>query len=273
MTNSESVAASPVTKRNLWRRLVGSAVVACAALHLWGCSGHEDRTRTALDALDRGYPKVAIAALEEDGRRDARSAASGPHRRQCPAGARSRHHSPGLGDYKGSATVRCRRQGHRGARPLAGAAADADISSPTTPGYKAPAYEKLLLNAVNLKNYLAMGDLGGAKVEARRLAVMQRYVEPQGRQRPPRHRLSGGLREVRRPRRAVAPSTRRCASRSIVASRSLRVLTQGDVLGIGPWSAARRAARGRGQWRRDLVVISFGRVPQKVRCASPSAWR
>ncbi|MEK6607813.1 MAG: hypothetical protein AABZ30_09150 [Myxococcota bacterium] len=42
--------------------------------------------------------------------------------------------------------------------------------------YKAPAYEKLLLSTENLVNYLARGDLGGARVEARRLAVMQKYL-------------------------------------------------------------------------------------------------
>ncbi|MCU0661701.1 MAG: hypothetical protein MUC50_05170 [Myxococcota bacterium] len=42
--------------------------------------------------------------------------------------------------------------------------------------YKAPAYEKLLLSTLNMLNYLAKGDLEGARVESRRLAVMQRYL-------------------------------------------------------------------------------------------------
>ncbi|MBN2193571.1 MAG: hypothetical protein JW751_12210 [Polyangiaceae bacterium] len=42
--------------------------------------------------------------------------------------------------------------------------------------YKAPAYEKLLINTMNMANYLARGDLNGARVEARRLAVMQKYL-------------------------------------------------------------------------------------------------
>lgn len=42
--------------------------------------------------------------------------------------------------------------------------------------YKAPAYEKLLLITLNKLNYLALGDLEGARVESRRLAVMQRYL-------------------------------------------------------------------------------------------------
>jgi len=43
--------------------------------------------------------------------------------------------------------------------------------------YKAPAYEKLMINTMNMVNYLVRGDLQGARVEARRLAVMQQFIE------------------------------------------------------------------------------------------------
>jgi hypothetical protein len=42
--------------------------------------------------------------------------------------------------------------------------------------YQAPPYEKLLLNTLDMINYLEQKDLSGARVEARRLAVMQKYV-------------------------------------------------------------------------------------------------
>ncbi|HWV37415.1 MAG TPA: hypothetical protein VN033_02945 [Vulgatibacter sp.] len=42
--------------------------------------------------------------------------------------------------------------------------------------YKTTPTEKLLLNAFNMVNYLAMGDLSGARVEARRFEVMRRYL-------------------------------------------------------------------------------------------------
>jgi hypothetical protein len=42
--------------------------------------------------------------------------------------------------------------------------------------YKARPYEKLLLNSFNMINYLALLDLQGAKVEARRFAVMRDYL-------------------------------------------------------------------------------------------------
>jgi hypothetical protein len=42
--------------------------------------------------------------------------------------------------------------------------------------YKTPPTERLALNAVNLLNYLARGDLDGAAVEARRFQVMRDYL-------------------------------------------------------------------------------------------------
>jgi len=45
--------------------------------------------------------------------------------------------------------------------------------------YQAPPYEKLLVNTLDMLNYLELRDLNGARVEARRLAVIQRYVADQ----------------------------------------------------------------------------------------------
>src|SRR5688572_6471023 len=42
--------------------------------------------------------------------------------------------------------------------------------------YKAPFYEKLLINTQNMLNYLEVSDLNGARIEARRLAVMQSFI-------------------------------------------------------------------------------------------------
>jgi hypothetical protein len=43
--------------------------------------------------------------------------------------------------------------------------------------YKVPPAERLALNALNMLNYLAMGDLQGAGVEARRFTIAREYVE------------------------------------------------------------------------------------------------
>lgn len=46
--------------------------------------------------------------------------------------------------------------------------------------YRAPAYEKLLVNTINMQCYLARGDLAGARVEARRLSVLERFFHDTG---------------------------------------------------------------------------------------------
>jgi len=43
--------------------------------------------------------------------------------------------------------------------------------------YKAPPTERLSLNALNMLNYLSVGDLPGASVEARRFTVAREYLE------------------------------------------------------------------------------------------------
>jgi tetratricopeptide (TPR) repeat protein len=48
--------------------------------------------------------------------------------------------------------------------------------SDDTGPYKAPPYEKLMINTMNMVNYLVQGDLNGARIEARRLAVIQKYL-------------------------------------------------------------------------------------------------
>lgn len=42
--------------------------------------------------------------------------------------------------------------------------------------YKAPPHEKLLLSTLNMLNYLCGGDLESARVEARRLSIMQKFL-------------------------------------------------------------------------------------------------
>ena len=43
--------------------------------------------------------------------------------------------------------------------------------------YKTPPSERLALNPINLLNYLAVGDVDGAAVEARRFQVMREYLQ------------------------------------------------------------------------------------------------
>ncbi len=51
------------------------------------------------------------------------------------------------------------------------------IYSDSVQAYKTPPTERLALNALNMVNYLATGDLQGAGVEARRFTVSRNYLE------------------------------------------------------------------------------------------------
>ncbi|HVN84693.1 MAG TPA: hypothetical protein VMW17_07605 [Candidatus Binatia bacterium] len=51
------------------------------------------------------------------------------------------------------------------------------IYSDSVKTYRTPPSERLALNALNLLNYLAVGDLNGAAVEARRFQVMRDYLD------------------------------------------------------------------------------------------------
>lgn len=56
------------------------------------------------------------------------------------------------------------------------------VYSDSAQPYKALAAERLALNPINLLNYLELGDIEGAAVEARRFQVMREYLETQGRE-------------------------------------------------------------------------------------------
>ena len=168
--------------RPLTLRQRGAAVIAAAAFlssGLLGCAGHESRTATALNALDRGAPDEAIAALNAElgvaDRADAPALVGDNALLLLDRGTVLQS----VGDWKSSA----RDLGaadkaidvldlSRGASSEIGKYLFSDSAGP----YKAPAYEKLMVNTINLVNYLALADTTGAKVEARRLAVMQKYV-------------------------------------------------------------------------------------------------
>ena len=59
------------------------------------------------------------------------------------------------------------------------------IYSDSAGKYRTPPLERVALNVFNMANYLAMADLQGAAVEARRYQVMRDYLENMGIDRPP----------------------------------------------------------------------------------------
>jgi hypothetical protein len=165
------------------RRALVAGALALSAFSGAGCAGHERRVQAALQALDRNAPEQAVAALDEE------------------LGVAKPEDVPAVQKDEAlllldRASVQLARGQHKLSARDFGAAdgaievldlstnAAADLGkyvfSDDTGPYKAPAYEKLLLNTLNLLNYLALRDLGGARVEARRLATMQAYVRGQG---------------------------------------------------------------------------------------------
>ncbi|MGB0678739.1 MAG: hypothetical protein ACPGUV_03660 [Polyangiales bacterium] len=162
----------------LWVAMGGSA-----------CAGHAARTATARDALDRGRPRLALSALNQ------------------ALGVQAASELPAqLDDAKllfvlDRAMVLQQTGLHRwSSRDLEVADKGIEILdfsrkkvhemgrylfSDDTGPYRAPAYEKLLINTFNMLNYLVRRDLSGARVEARRFTVMRRFLRGKDGKVPP----------------------------------------------------------------------------------------
>jgi hypothetical protein len=169
----------------MWRSL---GIVAGVAL--FGCAGHSARTEGARSALDAGRPKEALRLLDEE--LDAETAARVPEKVSGDNSILLLDRAMVLQELGStSQTPKTPREYAWSSRDLeiadkqievldlsTNAAADigkylfSDDSGP----YKAPTYEKLMINTMNMVNYLVRGDLSGAKIEARRLAVMQTFI-------------------------------------------------------------------------------------------------
>src|SRR5690606_17289273 len=145
------------------------------------CAGHADRTLKARSALDAGRPAAALELYNEE--LEVESA------KELPADTGG-DNSLLLLDR--SMILQQLQKHELSSRDLE--IADKQIElldfsrnaldglgkymfSDDTGPYKAPPYEKLMINTMNMVNYLVRGDLNGARVEARRLAVMQKYLE------------------------------------------------------------------------------------------------
>jgi hypothetical protein len=144
------------------------------------CAGHAERTQAARTALDVGRPQEALQALNEQLKVD--SAKETPPK---IAGDNvlfvldraAVEQQLGMYAYSSRDLELADKQVEmldfsRGTLDDIGKYMFSDQSGP----YKAPPYEKLLINTLNMMNYLARGDLGGARVEARRFAVMQQFL-------------------------------------------------------------------------------------------------
>jgi hypothetical protein len=157
---------------------------------LAGCAGHAARTEGARTALDEGAPEQALELLDEE--LDVKSPAELPEkvggdnalllldRAMVLQQVASTSAAPSTKNYALSSRDLEIADKQVEVLDLSRGAVD-DIGkylfSDSTGPYKAPTYEKLMVNTMNMVNYLVRGDLNGAKVEARRLAVMQKFID------------------------------------------------------------------------------------------------
>lgn len=241
------------------------------------CAGHEDRTRTALEALDQGAPARAVAALNEEleveRAEDLPSLAGDNALLLLDRGSillSMENHKLSARDLGAADKAIDLLDMTRGAAAEIGKYLYSDDAGP----YKAPAYEKLMINTINMMNYLALKDLTGAKVEARRLAVMQSYIknsEPEETAMLGLGSYLAGFAFEKAGSRDEAlnyyDDALRYAQYGSLRD-ALRTLTQGQprspgidalVGEAGPLESP--AAAGKAE---ILVVIAYGRVPQKV---------
>jgi tetratricopeptide (TPR) repeat protein len=160
------------------RSLRATALV--AAFAAFGCASHSDKTKAFRTALDAGQPQKALAEvndmLDVDSAKELPEKAKGDNALllldrgmvlQAIDDYKLSSRDLELSDKQIEVLDFSRNAVHDIGKYL--------FSDDVGP-YKAPAYEKLMINTMNMVNYLARGDLQGARIEARRLAVMQKFL-------------------------------------------------------------------------------------------------
>ena len=148
---------------------------------LVGCGGHEARTLRVRTALDDGQPRAAIAAINEEigvkADTDLPTDLEGDNALLVLDRATIQQ---SLAAFDRSEVDF---QAADKAIDMLDLSHDASdtlgkyVFSDSAGRYQAPPYEKLLINTLNMVNYLEQGDLNGARIEARRLAVMHTYFK------------------------------------------------------------------------------------------------
>lgn len=257
---------------------------ACALLLVWswGCASHSDHTKEARTALDVGDAKKALELYNErlkvESAKDLPQETSGDNTVLILDRAMILQQ---LQDYKLSSRdleVADKQievlDFNRGAIDDIGKYMFSDSTGP----YKAPFYEKLLINTQNMLNYLQARDLNGARIEARRLAVMQSFIsshEGQGESLigPGSYfagfifEKSGDPQEALRyydealqfdSFKSLGPVVRRLAAKGSYRTKRIQALLDAAPAG-GSADAAAGDTTGE-----LLVVVNHGRVPAKV---------
>jgi hypothetical protein len=156
--------------------LLGLAAGAAAA----ACASYSERTQAARSALEAGQYDEALAQLNRALGVESADELPVEWKKDAPLAALERATLlQAMGDFARSA-----RDFQAADRELEvldiGSDPGGEIArylySESVSKYQTTPAEKLSLNALNLLNYLARGDLAGAAVEARRFTVMRQYL-------------------------------------------------------------------------------------------------
>lgn len=169
------MSARPRQARSACRLLVLLAAV------LAGCAGHSDRTKDARSALDAGRASKALELYDEE--LDVDRPEDLPEEfddddvllildRAIILQALDRYELSSRDLELADKSIEVLDFSRSGLDSIGKYMFSDDVGP-----YQAPPYEKLLINTMNMINYLVRGDLNGARVEARRLAVMQKFIE------------------------------------------------------------------------------------------------
>ncbi len=153
-----------------------------------GCAGHAASTEAARSALDAGATTTALALLNkqlgveraEDVPEDIDSAKTLYLLDRSMVLAQLQRFPLVSRDLELADKQLMMLDFSRGAASDLGKYLFSDDTGP----YRAPGYEKLLVNTLNMAAYLARGDLNGARVEARRFAVLEKALKDAGSAQP-----------------------------------------------------------------------------------------
>jgi tetratricopeptide (TPR) repeat protein len=254
-------------------------ISALSILAVGGCASHSDHTKAARSALDAGNAQKALELynkrLEVDDAKDLPKNVTGDNTVLILDRAMILQQ---LENYKLSSRdleVADKQievlDFNRGAIDDIGKYMFSDSTGP----YKAPFYEKLLINTQNMLNYLEAHDLNGARIEARRLAVMQSFIsshEGQGESLigPGSYfagfifEKSGDAQEALRYYdealqfdgfKSLQPVVRRLAAKGSYRTKRIQAIVDAAPAGEGAGVDAPSEL---------LVVVNHGRVPAKV---------
>ncbi len=145
-----------------------------------GCAGHAAKTVQARSALDRGDPAAARELINKELKVKEADGIPTKERKATALLVLDRSViSQSLYDYEASSSDLQYADKKIEMLDMSRSTVD-DIGkyvfSDDTGPYQAPPFEKVMINTVNMQNYLARRDLNGARIEARRMSIVQKYL-------------------------------------------------------------------------------------------------